>query len=114
MAKDIIARSGNNAKARVYKLIADALVQKADTAAAKPYIDDYFQRAEPDEVTAMDYGLKATIYSAIPGQEETLYNIYLDGVKADTVIDNKVELLKNAAAFFKGKGLREKKGTCWL
>jgi tetratricopeptide (TPR) repeat protein len=110
MAKDIISKSGNNAKARVYKLIADAYVQKGDTVSAKPYIDDYFTKVEPDEVTALDYGLKSTIYSAIPGQEDIVFNSYLEGVKADTIIDNKVELLRKGAAFFKGKGLREKEG----
>ncbi len=110
MAKDIISKSGGTAKARVYKLIADAMVQKGDSAGAKPFIDDYFAKAEPDEVTALDFGLKANIYSTIPGQEDVVFNSYLEGVKADTVIDNKVELLKKGAAFFKAKGLREKEG----
>jgi Tfp pilus assembly protein PilF len=110
MAKDIIAKSGNNAKARVYKLVADAYVQKGDTASARSYIDDYFKKAEPDEITALDYGLKASIYSAIPGEENVVFSSYLEGVKADTVIDNKIELLKKGAAYFKGKGQREKEG----
>jgi tetratricopeptide (TPR) repeat protein len=110
MAKDIIAKSGNNAKARVYKLIADAMVQKGDTAAAKPYIDEYFARAKPDEITALDYKLKADIYSAIPGQEAVVFSSYQEGVRADTVIDNKIELLTQGAAFFKGRGQREKEG----
>jgi predicted Zn-dependent protease len=110
MAKDIISKSGNKAKGRVYKLIADAMVQKGDTAGAKPYIDDYFAKAEPDEVTALDFGLKASIYSAIPGQEDVVFNSYLEGVKADTVIDNKIKLLTDGAAFFKARGLREKEG----
>jgi Tfp pilus assembly protein PilF len=110
MAKDIISKSDNKAKARVYKLIADAMVQKGDTAAAKPYIDEYFARAEPDEVTALDYGLKASIYSAIPGQEDVVFNSYLEGVKVDTVLDNKIKLLTEGAAFFKARGLREKEG----
>jgi Tfp pilus assembly protein PilF len=110
MAKDIISKSGGKVKARVHKLIADAMVQKGDSAGAKPYIDEYFAKAEPDEVTALDYGLKASVYSVIPGQEDVVYNSYIEGVKADTVIDNKIELLKKGAAFFKGKGLREKEG----
>ena len=110
MAKDIINQAGTNAKGRVYKLVADALVQKGDTAGAKQYIDQYFAKADPDEVTAKDYGLKATIYSVIPGQEDVLYATYLEGVKVDTVVDNKVDLLRDAAALFKRKGMREKEG----
>jgi len=110
MANDIISKSGGETKGRVYKLIADAMVQKGDTAAAKQYIDQYFAKADPDEVTAMDYGLKASIYSAIPGQEDALYAAYTEGAKVDTVVDNKIDLLKKGSAYFKAKGMREKEG----
>jgi predicted Zn-dependent protease len=117
MAKDIISQLGGKAKARVYKLIADAMVQKKDTAGAKPFIDEYFARAgtetggtESDAITALDYKLKADVYSAIPGQEDVVFNSYLEGVKADTVLANKIELLTQGAAFFKARGQREKEG----
>ena len=109
-AKNIIAQAGAATKAKTYKLIADSYLQKKDTAAGKPYIDDYFAKVKPEDITAKDYELKAMVYSAIPGQEEVVYNSFLDGVKADTVIENKVELLKAGAAYFKGKGQREKEG----
>jgi tetratricopeptide (TPR) repeat protein len=110
MANDIINKAGAETKARVYKLGADAKVQEGDTVGAKQYIDQYFAKADPDEVTAMDYELKATIYSAIPGQEDALFAIYQEGVKADTVIDNKIDLLRKGAAYFKSKNMREKEG----
>ncbi|TMI73328.1 MAG: tetratricopeptide repeat protein [Bacteroidetes bacterium] len=110
IANDIISKAGNDTKARVYKLIADSKVQMGDTASAKAEIDQYFAKADPDEVTALDYGLKAKIYSAIPGQEEVLYATYLEGVKEDTVLDNKISLLKEGAALFKARGMREKEG----
>ena len=110
MANDIISKSGNNAKGRVYKLIADAMVQKGDTAAAQSFIDQYIAKADPDEVTAIDKALQASIYSAIPGQEEKVFNFYVEAVKVDTIIDNKVEALRRGAAYFKGKGMREKEG----
>jgi len=109
-AKSIIAQTGRKAKARVYKLIADAYVQKKDTAAAREYVDEYFKRARPDEITALDYKLKADVYSAIPGQEQALYAIYMEGVNADTSLDNKIRLLDQGAEFFKNKGLRELEG----
>ncbi|RYY56879.1 MAG: tetratricopeptide repeat protein [Chitinophagaceae bacterium] len=109
-AKNIIAQAGAATKARTYKLIADAYVQKKDTPSAKQYIDEYFAKAKPEEVLALDYKLKADVYSAIPGQEEALFAIYQEGVKADTVLNNKVELLKKGAEFFKNKGQREKEG----
>ncbi len=109
-AKNIIAQTGGHAKANVYKLIADSYLQKKDTAAAKEYVDQYFVKAKPEEVTALDYKLKADVYSVLPGQEEVVFNSYMDGLKADTVLENKVELLKKGAEFFKNKGQREKEG----
>lgn len=110
MANDIISKSGNNAKGRVYKLIADAMVQKGDTAAAQTFIDQYMAKADPDEVTAIDKALQASIYSVIPGQEEKVFNFYVEAVKVDTIIDNKIEALRKGAVYFKGKGMREKEG----
>ncbi|MDF2385255.1 tetratricopeptide repeat protein [Nostoc ellipsosporum NOK] len=109
-AKGIIAQTGGKAKARVYKLIAYAYLDKKDTAAGREYVDEYFKRAKPEEITALDYKLKADIYSALPGQEQALYAIYMEGVKADTSVENKVRLLDQGAEFFKNKGLRELEG----
>ncbi|MCR6721446.1 MAG: tetratricopeptide repeat protein [Chitinophagaceae bacterium] len=100
-AKNIIAKAGKDTKAPTYKLIADAYVQKKDTVAAKEYIDLYFANLKSgDEVQANDYKLKADIYSTIPGQEEVVLQAYQEGVAADTVLANKIDLLKQGAAFF--------------
>ncbi len=109
-AKNIISQAGVNVKARVFKLIADSYLQKKDTAAAKEFVDQYFTKAKPEELTAIDYQMKASVYSIIPGQEDIVYNSYMEGLKADTVLENKVELLKKGAEFFKNKGQREKEG----
>jgi predicted Zn-dependent protease len=109
-AKNIISQVGANTRARVYKLIADSYLQKKDTASAKEFVDQYFTKAKPEELTAIDYQMKASVYSIIPGQEDIVYNSYMEGLKADTVLENKVELLKKGAEFFKNKGQREKEG----
>ena len=92
---------GANTKARVYKLIADSYLQKKDTAAAKEFVDQYFAKAKPEELTPNDFAMKAAAYSIIPGQEEVVYNAYVEGLKVDTVLENKIELLDKGAAFFK-------------
>ena len=99
-AKSITDRLGDKTKARVYKLMAYSYRDKKDTAAGKPFIDQYFAKAAPEEIVAQDYSLKADIYSAIPGQEAVVFQSYLDGIKADTSIDNKLDLLKTGADFF--------------
>ncbi len=110
-AQNIIAQAGAATRARTYKLIADSYVQKKDTAAARKYIDDYFAKAKEDEIIALDYRLKADIYSAIPGEEAQVLASYLEGVKADTVIDNKIELLKSGIAFFGGRKQYDKEAA---
>ena len=102
-AKDIIAKAGPTTKARVYKLIADSYLQKKDTAAAKEFVDQFFAKAKPEELTPMDYQMKASAYSIIPGQEDVVLNSYKEGIKADTVLENKIDLLKKGAAFFATK-----------
>jgi predicted Zn-dependent protease len=103
ISKGIIAKAGDQTKPRTYILLADSYLAKGDTVAARPYIDEYFAKAKPEDISAVHYGIKAKIYSGIPGQEDVVFNSYLDGVKADTVLDNKIDLLKAGAAFFKGK-----------
>ncbi len=101
-AKAIIAKAGKDTRPRTYKLIADAYVQKNDPASAKEYIDAYFANLSPeDEVLPSDYKLKADIYSTIPGQEDVVLQAYRDGVEADTLLANKIEMLKKGADFFK-------------
>jgi Tfp pilus assembly protein PilF len=107
-AKSIVDRLGDKTKARVYKLIAYGYRDKKDTAAGKQYIDTYFAKVKPEEVVAQDYSLKADIYSAIPGQEAVVFQSYLDGIKADTVIDNKLDLLKQGAEFFAARKQHDK------
>jgi tetratricopeptide (TPR) repeat protein len=109
-AKNLASQAGANTKARVFKLIADSYVQKKDTAAGKEFIDQYFTKVKPEEITALDYKLKADIYSVIPGQEDAVFAIYQEGLKADTVLESKVDLIKKGAEFFKARGQREKEG----
>ena len=109
-AKNIASQMGTNTKARVYKLIADSYLQKKDTGASKEFVDHYFAKAKPDELTPNDYQMKAAAYSVIPGQEEVVYNAYMEGLKVDTVLENKIDLLDKGAAFFKAKGQREREG----
>jgi tetratricopeptide (TPR) repeat protein len=110
VANSIIGKLGDKTNARVYKLLAYAYADKKDTATAKQNIDTYFTKVKPENVIALDYKLKADLYLATRGQEETAYNAVLEGVKADTVMENKVELLKQAAKTFRERGLREKEG----
>ena len=109
-AENVVNISGQSVKPKVLKLLADSYFQKGDFTNAKKYIDWFFTREKPEDFIGFDYALKADIYSKIPGQEGALYDIYLAGVKMDTVLDNKIEILKKAADFYKGLKQRDKEG----
>lgn len=116
-AKTLMAQAGDKTNIRVYRLIADSYVQKKDTAAGKPFVDDLFAKAKPEQLNAKDYKLKADIYSVLPDQEEALFAIFKAGVDADTVMENKIDLLKRGIEYYRAKSapedkkyLREKEG----
>jgi tetratricopeptide (TPR) repeat protein len=110
-AEGVVTAMGQGVKPKVLKLLADAYFQKADYTNAKKYIDWFFTKEKPEDFVGFDYTLKADIYSKTPGQEGALYDIYLAGVKIDTVLDNKIEILKKAADFYKGLKQRDKEAS---
>jgi Flp pilus assembly protein TadD len=109
-AESVVAAMGTATKPKVLKLLADAYLQKGDSINAKKYVDQYFAKEKPEDFIGFDYALKADIYSKFPGQEAVVFDSYLEGVKIDTVLDNKVEILKKGAEFFRKRNEREKEG----
>jgi tetratricopeptide (TPR) repeat protein len=109
IANSIISASGDKTKARVYKLLAYSYLDKKDTLKARQYVDQYFSKAKPEDIIANDFDLKASIYSGVPGEEATVLNSYLDGIKADTVLENKLDLLKRG--FFLAKKQYDKEAV---
>lgn len=104
-AKHLIATAKGDTDPKAYKLIAYSYVDKGDTAAAMPFVEEYFKNQRKDEISAMDYALKAMAYSTTPGKESVVLQSYLDGVKADTVLDSQLDVLEAGAKFFGAKGL---------
>lgn len=109
-AESVVLAMGSATKPKVLKLLADAYYQKNDTINAKKYIDQYFAKEKPEDFIGFDYALKAEIYSRFPGQESVVFDSYVEGVKIDTVLDNKIEILKKGAEFFRKRGERLKEG----
>ncbi|HYH16579.1 MAG TPA: tetratricopeptide repeat protein [Flavisolibacter sp.] len=75
----------------VYRLMAYSYVGKGDTAAAKPFVDQLFEKYKADERVGPDYTLKAAIYSK--ENPEEVVNIYLDAASEDTSLRNKQIIL---------------------
>ncbi len=108
VTKAIISKAGDQTQPRTYKLLAYCYVEKGDTLDAKTYIDEYFAKAKPEEIVIPDIILKANIYSGIPGNIDAMISAIMDAVKADTIVQQKVDLLYKAAKLLKDKGERLK------
>jgi predicted Zn-dependent protease len=103
-SKHLIAAGNEGMNPAVYKLIAYCLLEKKDTAAAIPYVENYFNVQKPERFTPEDYSLKAMAYSTTPGKENQVYQSYLDGLKMDTIVNDKIDLINDGAKFMASKG----------
>lgn len=110
-AKSVIASAKELVNPQAYKVIAYSLIEgKKDTAGAIPFVDDYFKRQKAEDIVPKDYTLKAMAYSTTPGKEDVVYNTYLDAVKADTSIENQIDILTDGAKFLGTKGMYAMQG----
>jgi tetratricopeptide (TPR) repeat protein len=101
-AEGVKAAMGARVKPRAYKQLAYSYLGKGDFAKAKENVDAFFAR-EKEGFVAGDYQLKADVYSGIGASCEEVFNVYMEGANADTVIQTKVEYMTKAADWFKGK-----------
>lgn len=104
--KNIIAQAGDKTNPQSYKLAAYSLIENKDTAAAIPYVEDYFKNQAKEDIVPLDYVLKATAYSTTPGKEGEVVQTFLDASAADTTLAGKIEVLETGAKTFatSGKG----------
>ncbi|WP_460683580.1 tetratricopeptide repeat protein [Niabella aquatica] len=104
IGKTIISQAGDQTKPEVYKLIAYSLIENKDTAAAIPFVEDYFKNQVKEKIVPFDYSLKATAYSTTPGKEAEVIKTYMDAAAADTTIAGKVTILEDGAKAFSNAG----------
>ncbi len=116
--------TGDKTKPKVYKLLADANLEKGNLALtakdsvgaaknfanAKKHIDWYLKKEKEEDKIAADYKLYADILSKTGGTGEEAYSAYMKGVALDTVLTSKIDFLKQGAEFFKNSGERIKEG----
>lgn len=75
-AKKIIADQNEKTQPRLYKLIGYCLAELKDTAAAIPYMHQYFNAAEDSILIAKDFESTGDFYSAIAGKEDSAMVYY--------------------------------------
>lgn len=97
---------GDKADPRYYKLIAYAYNDQGDSTNAKKWLDDYFAKQKPEGFVPMDYAFRANVLAKFPGNEKEAFKSYDQAIQADTVLDNKLKLMNDAAGLAKKVGDR--------
>jgi tetratricopeptide (TPR) repeat protein len=97
---------GAKVKPRVLRLLAYAYLDKKDFAKAKAADDEFFAK-EKDGFNPADYKRKAEIAagSGVPCDE--LFAIYMQGAAADTVLQDRIDYMVEAAKDFEKRGCKK-------
>jgi hypothetical protein len=115
MATGLLQKQGDNAKPRLYKLIAYSYAANGDSAKALEYINTYFNKEKPANYVAKDFALKADLInnnndSAARRESITLLE---KAIELDTLANNKAGYMKQVADLYKQQGNRSKEAY-WL
>jgi tetratricopeptide (TPR) repeat protein len=108
-----LSSDGANADPRYYKLIAYSYNDQGDTVNAKKFMDDYVAHQKPEGFVPMDYTFRAQLLSKFPGNEAEAFSSYDKAIALDTVMQNKLSLMGDAAALAKKMGNRAEQAK-WL
>ncbi|MBC7850318.1 MAG: hypothetical protein H7Y31_11310, partial [Chitinophagaceae bacterium] len=111
-AQQKITAEADKADPRYYKLIAYSYDESKDSANAKTYMDQYFAKQKPEGVLPKDYSFYAKLLGQF-SQYDDAYKNYRLAIAADTSMEAKVDLLKEASALAKKSGNRAEEAN-WL
>jgi tetratricopeptide (TPR) repeat protein len=108
-----INTEGTNTDPRYYKLIAYCYSDQGDSLNAKKWLDQYFAKQKTEDFLPKDYSFRAQVLAKFPGNEKEAFTDYDKAVQLDTALQNKLELMNEAAALAKKIGDRTDEAK-WL
>jgi tetratricopeptide (TPR) repeat protein len=112
-ATSLISQYGDKVEPRMYKQVAYACDTLKDLACANKYMADYFAKQNKDDVVPADYEELANLNAKTPGSESQAFVNLQKAVDLDTVVENKVKYINEAAALAKKMGDRKQEAN-WL
>ena len=95
---------GDKANPHYYLLIAYSYDGKGDSVSARDYLTQYFSKQKPDALIAADYKFLGKIQSEFPADSAASIASYQKAIDMDTVLANKLQIIKDAAGDAKAKG----------
>jgi hypothetical protein len=112
-AKSAISTQGDKVYPKYYLLAAYSYDAKGDSANARDYLNQYFQKQKPDAIIANDYAFRGKVLTKFPADSAEAIASYMKAIEMDTAQADKQALIKQAAEDAKAAG---KKGAYayWL
>jgi len=100
-AKATISAMGDKAEPRYYRLIAYSYDNKGDSVNARDFMQQYFSKVKPEDLTGTDYANLGKFLGKFSGNDENVYKNYRLAVDKDTLLENKVKLTKEVIDYAK-------------
>jgi Flp pilus assembly protein TadD len=104
LGQEIITKTNNNPKARVYRLLVYSYLGSKDTATACKYSNEFFAKANEEDILGQDYLAQAS--SCGKSDPALLQSAIMKAVSMDSVLSRQVILLNDAAKDAKAAGQR--------
>jgi len=112
-AQGLIGQYGDKVNPRMYRMLAYTNDTLGDVAAAKQAMNTYLAKANPDDVLPGDYLELANINAKTPGSESEAFMNFQTAIQMDTVMENKIKYINQAAELAKKIGDRKQQAQ-WL
>jgi tetratricopeptide (TPR) repeat protein len=110
--KSIIQKGGEKTNPRVFKMIAYSLLEKGDSLGARPYVEQYFSKVDPEDIIGQDRIMQADAYAS--DNPAAAREAYYQAAKMDSVLANQLKILNQGIERFKKSGHRILEGDLRL
>lgn len=111
-ANAILEKEGDEARPRIYKLLAYSYDAKGDSSKAFELLNTYFAKEADSNLVAKDFDLQAKLYKKM-NQDSLAALSWKKAIAVDTVVNYKLEYMQQLAQLFKEKNDRSAEAT-WL
>ncbi len=103
-SKSAIQTQGDKVYPKYYLLTAYCYDAKGDSTDAKDYLTQYFAKQKADAFVSNDYKFLGKIQSKFPTDSAASVGSYMKAISLDTVLADKLQIIKDAAADAKTGG----------
>jgi tetratricopeptide (TPR) repeat protein len=103
-SKSAIQSQGDKVYPKYYLLTAYCYDAKGDSTDAKDYLTQYFAKQKADAFVSNDYKFLGKIQSKFPTDSAASVGSYMKAISLDTVLADKLQIIKDAAADAKTGG----------